>query len=75
MTSLPVSTFKPYFVILRENLGTNFSKIKSTRFIIYVYWVRVWIYSVYMFLEVCFLKFNLQHLVLLRLCIVLLNFL
>ena len=69
MTNRLVYTFKPYFVILRENLAGIFSKIKSRLFIIIVYKVCVQFYFVYFLLEGTLLKVKLKKLMIFRICI------
>lgn len=62
MTNWPVSQSKTYFVVIRENIAENFSKIKSSPFLLVVYKTSVSVSAVYRFLEICFLKMNLPQL-------------
>lgn len=69
MTLWPVHTCKTYFIFIRENLANNFSNIKISQIFIVVYRTTFSVYSVYTFLEICFLKMNLPHLLDFRLFI------
>ena len=59
-------------LVLQENLARyfSFSRLTNISFLITIYWITVWVYSIYCFMEVCAFKLNIFFLVSFRILII-----
>jgi hypothetical protein len=59
-------------LVLQENLARYFSFYRITKisFLVTIYWIVVWFYSIYRFIEVCALKLNIFFIVSFRVLII-----